>query len=91
MVCVAGPNGECGPGENECNVPEDCQAADCVEEGETVSSDPGAPECCAGLDEVIVADPPDCTPDPHVNVCVDGGNGECGPGENICNVPEDCS
>jgi len=91
VVCVAGPDGDCGPGENECNVPEDCQQGNCVAEGDTVENTPGSPQCCLGLIKAEVADPPDCQADPDTQVCIKGVDGECGPGENICNVPEDCS
>ena len=66
----------------------------CVEEGGAVPIVPGAPECCPGL-VMIPCDEFDeatgeCVSCEGAAYCAYCGNGECGPGENLCRCPEDC-
>ena len=66
----------------------------CAGEGAFIEKPEESAGCCAGLASI-----PDCVNeglgDP-VCMCTEGvmctmcGNGECGPGENECNCPEDC-
>jgi hypothetical protein len=96
-ICAKCGNGTCGPGENLCNCPLDCEAgAQCIEEGGSRPVVPNAPECCAGLAPIPCGGPGEdgaCPADPCVGaaICASCGNGTCGPGENICNCPADCS
>lgn len=95
VFCARCPNGECGPGENPCNCPEDCGGqVECTQEGESYNEldDPHAP-CCPGLEPIPLlveagegCDAPACP----CFVCARCGNGECGPGENVCNCEDDC-
>jgi len=90
--CPTGTN--CGPShENECSCPQDCLSI-CAKEG--VKSKIGTP-CCSGLVR-ISNDFPDlrtgeCTggTDDGTMYCTKCGDGVCGPGENKCNCPKDCS
>gem|GEM_PF-1792749 len=79
--CAAG---RCGWG---CDVP-------CVAEGQSAPVIPNAPACCAGLGKVP-CDAPDadgvCQSCDGASVCVACGDGQCGPGENPCNCPADCT
>ena len=55
---------------------------------------PGGPECCEGLDRVPCDSPGSdgtCMECDGAAFCVACGDGTCGPGENICRCPEDCS
>ena len=66
----------------------------CVAEGGSVPVVPNAPECCPGLGNVP-CDAPDadgvCQSCDGASLCVACGNGQCGPGENPCNCPADCT
>jgi len=63
----------------------------CKEAGDVWTKYPGR-RCCPGLKEVNVAQPEnDCKDVPNVFVCINCGDGECGPGKNICNCPSDCT
>ena len=93
FVCVNCGDGTCGPGENACNCPADCDG-DCIEAGGEYNEldDPDA-RCCAGLVPVVAAVESDgeCAyPNCPCIVCVDCGDGSCGPGENLCNCGRDC-
>jgi len=67
----------------------------CVPEGESY---PVYPEnkCCEGLTPISPVSPDAnglCPPRPYpigAMICARCGNGTCGPGENVCNCPEDC-
>ena len=92
--CTACGDGDCGPGENECRCPEDCESTSCTAEGESHAVVPDAPECCSGLvsvgcDEVDPATG-QCAPCGGATYCTACGDGDCGPGENECRCPEDC-
>ena len=94
-ICAKCGDDTCGPGENKCNCPADCDTAMCVEAGGSVPVVPNAPECCAGL-APISCDAPDgggncmggCV---GASICADCGNTTCDAGENHCNCPADCS
>ncbi len=68
----------------------------CLAEGESRPVVPNAPDCCEGL-EPIGCEAPNgegvCLAEPCVGamICADCGNGTCGPGENVCNCPADCT
>ncbi|MBU1120936.1 MAG: carboxypeptidase-like regulatory domain-containing protein [archaeon] len=65
--------------------------SECIEEGETGAVYPGI-ECCPGLDAGSTSTPEqNCEILVGAFVCINCGNGECGPGENVCNCPEDCN
>ncbi|MBL6975679.1 MAG: hypothetical protein ISR64_08115 [Deltaproteobacteria bacterium] len=77
--------------------PDDGQSTEvqeCVPEGGSVAVIPNAPECCDGLKK-IPCDAPDeygfCLSCDGAAICAKCGNGDCGPGENVCNCPEDCA
>jgi len=66
----------------------------CAGEGEQVCHETPEIECCEGL-----STPPngdfdlingECFPIMDCATCINCGDGSCGPGENICNCPEDC-
>ena len=69
----------------------------CVEEGGSYTIGPNAAQkCCKGLTS-IGCDRPDGNgncPTPETctgaTFCTKCGNGQCGPGENKCNCPQDC-
>jgi len=67
----------------------------CVEEGGCVPIVPGAPQCCPGLVQIgceyVDEQTGQCMPCVGAAYCTYCGNGECGPGENRCNCPEDCA
>jgi len=66
----------------------------CTPEGESHGVYPGAPDCCPGLDSVGCEEPDvenECQQCAGASFCTDCGNNDCGPGENICRCPEDCS
>lgn len=100
-ICIDCPNDICGPGENECNCPEDCEG-DCVGEGEyidTILED--SFECCLGLVKTMVSPPmdencvaiiPEGSPGYEPGwACLACGDGNCiSEYENKCNCPEDC-
>lgn len=96
MVCLACGDGQCGPGESDCNCPQDCPVPGCVEEGgATFPWDDDDPGCCPGLSAIGAADY-----DPTTGVCellVGGalcaacGDGVCGVAETPCTCPQDCS
>jgi len=92
-TCIQCGNGICGPGENKCNCPEDCNTLNCVGQGESFSTMPrpdGGQDlnpCCSGLEPIsTVVDG---------GVCTDCGNGVCDKygesgEETSINCPEDC-
>jgi hypothetical protein len=63
----------------------------CIEEGDTAPNEEFY-ECCKGLTRSnLVRDPEGgCRINPTVFVCTQCGDGECGPGETLCNCNEDC-
>jgi len=76
--------------DNDCDglIDEDC----CIPEGGEGPVVPGGPECCPGLVELAKYFIEDgmCIPMVGVFVCTSCGDGICGPGEDVCNCPEDC-
>ena len=98
---------ECADGSFVSRVAPDCEFAECggektnikqecIEEGEIFSVDEHPdfiPQCCTDLEstqkyEIIDNE---CERSFDLAVCINCDNGECGPGENKCNCPEDCS
>ncbi|UCC31674.1 MAG: trypsin-like peptidase domain-containing protein [Phycisphaerales bacterium] len=83
--CVGGFCGDetCGPGEDQCNCPEDC--------GTPPSNEVPSSTCQDGLDNDCDTDAdcddPDCASDP---ACICNDNGTCEPGEDCNNCPGDC-
>lgn len=64
----------------------------CGEEGEKASA---GQSCCENLknipDSYFDEEAAECkTEEGEQTICANCGNGECGPGENKCNCPEDC-
>ena len=59
----------------------------CLIEGET-----GIESCCEGLESVSCVEyvNGECLYADCGHTCTYCGNGECGPGENVCNCPDDC-
>lgn len=91
LICSDCGNGSCESWENKCNCPIDCTTTECIEEGETAAVYPGN-ECCEGLEAASTTTPEqNCEILVGAFVCINCGNGECGPGENECNCPEDCT
>jgi len=87
--CIAHSNGISVAYEGECD-------ADCVPEGEGYTTfDPAIQGCCEGLVAIQEAwydeETGVCGGVGNAFVCTYCGNGDCGPGENYCNCPEDCS
>ena len=83
-------DGQCGQGENKCNCPGDCTG--------------GCAGCCAGTQCKAGTSNDDCGKDAAAcAACSDGktcqnqvctvkcGDGQCGPGEDKCNCPADCT
>jgi hypothetical protein len=72
----------------------DSTGPSCTPEGQSHPVVPGAPPCCSGLQE-ISCDAPDssgqCQPCSGALYCTKCGDGTCGPGENKCRCPADCS
>lgn len=70
------------------------QGTDCVPAGGSIPVIPGAPVCCAGLQNIGCdrPDPAGVCPGgcEGASICADCGDGACGPGENHCNCPADC-
>ncbi len=78
---------------------------DCIEQGEEYEAKVICARCCDGLEraeEMVVTDDDwteqgylvGCGPSgapPSIGICVDCNDGLCGPGENVCICPEDCS
>jgi len=66
----------------------------CVAEGESGSVSPDSAECCEGLEQIGCDTPENDGTCPSgcegAFICTKCGNGECGPGENYCNCPDDC-
>ena len=94
FLCTNCGDDNCGTGENFCNCPDDCPVPDCTAEGDSHGVYPGAPSCCPGLNGIGCGGPDDdglclleCTGGTICSFCP---NGRCGPGENICNCPQDC-
>ncbi len=92
--CSRCGNDECGPGENECNCPADCEdGPSCIQEGGTTGM-PGTGDCCEGLTaidcSVLNPQTEQCEVCFAYNYCTLCGNGQCGPGENYCNCEQDC-
>ena len=86
-------NGICDGSESVSSCPGDCGSA-CTSEGQTYSVHPASLQCCAGLTVVSCASPSSsgtCQSCVGASVCTRCGNGICGPGENYCNCPSDCS
>jgi len=92
-ICAPCGDGVCEEElENICNCPKDCEEI-CKTEGQSYSifEDPQA-RCCEGLDTKSIYDLENCIAVPGGKYsCVKCGNGICGPGENKCNCPKDCS
>ena len=153
-ICIKCGNGQCGPGENKCNCPQDCppsispcpaprdhkpgevcaqvvvwakngktgncceyaysceapdgwktytskeecqkQSPICLDEGQKGPGGPlptgtAVPECCAGLTKLKADYDDKCTQAADAGyTCGYCGNGQCGPGEDKCNCPQDC-
>ncbi len=69
-------------------------SAYCIGEGQSVGIYPGAAMCCSGLSLISCSSPGvggACSPCVGASICANCGNGVCGPGENKCNCPQDCS
>ena len=66
------------------------QAQSCAQEGGVISTE-GA--CCGKLQKLALMKNLDggCKVTQQGFVCADCGNGVCGPGENECNCPQDCT
>lgn len=68
--------------------------AECVPEGGSVPVVPNAPKCCPGLVQ-IPCDAPnvqgECQACVGASLCTYCGDARCGPGENVCNCPSDCT
>ena len=79
------------PESQVCCMPDE---AKCVVAGDTVGVFPGAPECCAGLESIMIAeyDPVtgSCEGLLGAALCSDCGNGICEAWENPCNCDGDC-
>jgi len=94
-ICTKCGDGQCGAGENKCNCPKDCPET-CLSEGQKGPGGPipiGAqtPECCAGLTKLKADYDSNCIQAVDGGyTCAYCGNGQCGPGENSCNCPQDC-
>jgi hypothetical protein len=76
--------------DNDCDnvIDDEC----CIPEGGEGPVIPEAPDCCPGLVEIgkYFIEEGTCIPMLGVFVCTSCGDGICGPGENVCNCPEDC-
>ena len=88
-ACTLCGNGECGLGENSCNCPADCMAAECIPEGGRLDiNDPNA-MCCPGFfpgDCMTIDENDACVMCEGVaSICINSGDGVCGEGENRCN------
>ena len=85
------PAGLSGCGDMEiCCVPIEIP---CVPEGKGFESFETDGVCCPGLvpvDDCFYEDGGCACPNCPCFVCTACGNGQCGPGENVCNCPEDC-
>ena len=95
MVCLPCGNGVCDAAEDACSCPEDC-TEDCVQAGGNVFPwDPSYGVCCPGLQAAGVMDFDEttgtCEPLLGGAVCIACGDGLCGPGEDLCNCPDDCA
>ena len=92
-ICIACGDGTCGAGEDACNCPADCAAAECVTEGATYPVVPGHLPCCDGLVAVGCSTPGAdgaCMLCAGASYCTACGDGSCGLGENVCRCPADC-
>jgi len=100
-ICWAGdPCVKCDSG--ECMIAESypmqvfCIGEDCIPEGKAQCDyEDWNLKCCEGLtplSQIPVDENGDCgVALPCGFICTKCGNGECGPGENICNCEEDCA
>jgi hypothetical protein len=86
--------------EDKCNCPADCIGGpECVGEGETFggyTAEPDYRTCCEGLNMTYqgysLGDDGKCIMMvDDASMCTKCGDGVCGPGENKCNCPADCS
>jgi len=91
-VCTKCNDGVCGPGENICNCPQDCK--ECGELGDFVCPPDRGCKCCNGFSPVRqcdIAGIGQCyCEDENRYICIDCGDGVCGPFEQKCNCPQDC-
>ena len=90
-LCTHCGDDNCGPGENNCNCPNDCEPVACVAAGESLA-DPNQ-RCCAGLfaiDCQVQDDNGICMLCDGGSICTNCGDGVCGEGENTCNCAVDC-
>ena len=91
-VCAACGDNVCGLGENVCNCPSDCKG-DCLTLGQGFIDFNTEGKCCPGLtpkfDCDLSLDGCLCKKCP-CNICIQCGDGLCGPFEHQCNCPEDC-
>ena len=65
----------------------------CIQEGKTGPVVQFPPPCCAGLQQISsdrVGPNGSCLLTGGSFTCARCGNGQCGPGENLCNCPQDC-
>jgi hypothetical protein len=69
----------------------------CTPEGELIAVKEPDPRCCGGAQWIQNVSPTDdggaCTwgSPVDIQICVRCGDHICGPGENVCNCPSDCS
>jgi len=65
----------------------------CRAEGEEYEAKVLGAGCCPGLKRIEMPSAPSCTRSapPSMLMCANCGNGACGPGEDHCNCPEDCT
>ncbi|HOU54029.1 MAG TPA: hypothetical protein PLQ97_08890 [Myxococcota bacterium] len=92
-LCARCGDGDCGPGENPCNCPEDCPRP-CLGLGSRFLDTGAGDQCCEGLlaapDCDLVEGPACSCPKCACYLCIPCGDGICGPYEHFCNCPKDC-
>jgi hypothetical protein len=83
--CVGGvcPDGNCDPGEDQCNCPQDCGTPPTNEVPNSTCQDGEDNDC----DTYTDCDDADCATDP---ACICNDNGTCESGEDCYNCPGDC-
>jgi hypothetical protein len=93
-LCTGCGDGYCQTRETICNCPNDCKCYGEGDEFENLSGDPNQ-KCCSGFKAVKATTPTSAgtcaSPSCDCFVCVQCGNGACGPGENECTCFADCS
>lgn len=86
-------DGRCDSDESATSCKDDCLLSQpCLSEGQNTTNPLTA--CCAGLDRALFYTLPYNGQCDILNLtggaCINCGNNKCGPGENVCNCPEDC-